>query len=229
MTKITKLEFIFGVIIIVLVLILFKINKDKKGLGHINDILQDELNFSVNRIGQQEATIKALRLQNQLQFLTIQSKDTTIKWLQRVVKDYQGELEHALVLANTTSSIGITGTVVEYDTIYESNTIYPIYSTMWENKWERGCIRATRDSIYREIKISNEFEFTVGDKKTGFFKREYLASVINLNPNTLTTELQSVTFKPKLRRIGIGLNTGYGITGKGFSWYAGVGFYFRII
>lgn len=229
MKKRTKIELILGAIIIVLILMQWKSCSDKKQINTINQYLQDELEVSVNKQGQQEATIKALQLQNELQFLTIKTKDSTIQWLQEVVKDYQGKLEYALVLANSTGSTGSTGTVVSYDTIIQTNTIYPIYSTMWENKWERGYIRATKDSIFRDIKINNEYEITVGNKKTGFLKREYSVSVLNLNPNTLTSELRNVSFKPKQRRIGLGIHFGYGITGKGLSWYAGGGIQFRLL
>jgi len=225
--KINKRELIMMAVIIVLSLLFVKSCSDKNKVNEINEVLNDELELSTNKLGQQSATIQALQVQNELQFLTIQTKDSTIQWLQILVKDYRGKLEHALVLSNNTGSTGSTVTVIEYDTVTEIK--YPIYSTTWENKWERGFIRATSDSIYREIKINNEYEITVGKEKTGFLKRAYQVRIKNLNPNTNTTELRNVSIQPKQRRIGIGLHAGYGITGKGLTWYAGGGLYFRIL
>jgi hypothetical protein len=230
--SVINLSLFFISIIFLLALLLAHSCKKNRVQNNTIDVLNDTISYLYDKNGAQTASIKALQLESEKAFLKIKTKDSTISWLQDVVKDYQGKLDYALVLANNTTSSGSTVTIVEYDTIYNTEFKYPIYSTMWENKWERGYIRATRDSIYRDIKISNEFEATTGKGKNKLFKkREYAISVKNKNPNTLTTELRSINIRADPKRLTLGLFVGYGYSLKNYelSPQIGIGINYTIL
>jgi len=195
----------------------------------------DSLRISTDQQGRQMATIKVLSSTDKSNLLTIYTQDSTIKWLKNVVRDYKGRLERALVFSNETFSEGNTKTIIEAaDTVFTEFgiEIYPRYKTSWESEWETGKIEATKDSIYRVIKMRNEFEITTGKASNGWFKkREYEVTVKNNNPNTYTTELREFSLKAKPKRFSLGLQCGAGLNLATMEpvFYGGAGVSFSLI
>ena len=198
------------VLCLVIIFLFIKGCSDKKELINLNNSLTAKLDTSRNELGQQKASILSIVTQRERDFLKIKTKDSTILWLQKTVKEYKGKISSATVVSNTTVSKGSTTTIIKHDTI--DNVIYDTYFTKWDNKWENGYILASKDSIRREIKFKNEYQVTIGNESNGWFKkREFKVSILNLNPNTYTTELRSYNVSAKPKRFTLGIQAGYGI------------------
>lgn len=179
----------------------------------IAEAVADTLDVKKNKDGQETASIKVIQAEREIALMKLQAKDTIIHWLQETVKEYRGALNTAIVLRNQTGSKGSTGTTIIRDTVRVGNEtrIADFYETKWSNKWEEGYILARPDSIFRDIKVKNDYQITLGEVRNGWFKpKEYEVQVLNLNPNTATQELRSFQIKSKPKRISIGLQAGYG-------------------
>jgi hypothetical protein len=229
----------FSITLAVITIILFYLLRCENGKleeqVQINEQANSELKQHLNKEGLQVSQIQILSAEKEKAFLKMKFQDSVIQQLQEVVKDYKGKLKSATVLINnSTSSGGSVTTITKYDTIIKDSVImlYPTYETAWNSKWEIGSIKATKDSIFRDIKIMNEFEITMGAVKNGMFKKKTNEVIVkNLNPNTLTDELRTFEVRQNDKRINLGLQAGYGI---GFSTmrpttYVGVGVSFNLI
>lgn len=223
-------------ITILLSLLLFSKCGNYSELSNINESINDTLSIERNKLNQEIATIKVLQMQSEKDFLNLKVKDSTINWLQSTVKNYKGRLNTAIVISNTTTSKGASKTLIssKNDTIKIDSFIYimPVYQTSWINKWEKGSIIASKDSIFRNISMRNEFEIIQGEPKNGWFKKnEYLIQVKNLNPNTYTDELRSFNVYTKPKRFNLGIQVGYGLSLINFKPipYIGLGGQFTII
>lgn len=180
-----------------------------------------------------ESRIKSFEGIGERMFLSINSKDSTITWLQKTVREYKGKLLAASVVSASTSSRGSASTTITAgDTVFSGDTIkvFPVYEAMWENKWEKGEVRAGKDSIYRDIKIHNEYEFTLGEERNGWFKRKEMEiKMTNLNPNTVTTELRSYNVKQSPKRFNAIAYVGYGFSSSGISPQVGIGIGYTLL
>lgn len=185
------------------------------------DGLNDTLRTTRNELGQQTATISVLEFENDKYFTKIKTNDTTIQWLQNVVKEYKGKLASATVGSTVTVVQGATETVVIHDTeiVYRNDTafIYPTYKASFNNRWEEGLITANKDSIWHDLKVKNEFQLTLGEVRNKWLKpKEMEVSILNLNPNVSQTELKSFSIKQKDKKINVSLSLGYGFGLKTF-------------
>lgn len=225
-----RLKFILVVVVLVLAFGLLKSCNSIKEQKGLIESLSSTLDTTRNSLGQQKASILVIYTDREKSFLKIKTQDSLILWLQKTVKDYKGRLSSAIVIRNTTTSNGSTVTTVIRDTV--DNIVYDTYSTRWKNKWDEGYILASKDSIHREMKFRNEYEVTIGNESNGWFKkRTFKVSVLNLNPNTYTTELRAYSVSAKPKRFTLGIQAGYGInllTMKP-ALYLGAGMNFTVI
>ena len=191
------------------------------------DAARDSLTTSIDSEGRQTAEIANFQVEKASDLLKMQSDDSTIQWLQGVVKETDGKLQAALVAATSTSSSGTTQTtIIKGDTIRIGDTlyVYPKYETEWETKWEQGYILAGKDSIQRRIKIHNEYETTIADASNGWFKKRVSdVTFKNLNPNTVTKELRSVSVTNKQKKFVIVVYGGVGASQSGLGAQVGIG------
>lgn len=199
-------------IIILLAFLLFRSCERTNTLQELQTALNDTLTQSRNKYNQQVSTISVLQTEREKDFLKLKSKDSTVKALQKVVKDYKGKLQSATVASTETTDMGKTVTVIKHDTVYIDGKpeLKPIYSTSWSERWSEGTIEAHYDTVYRSIKTKNEFTFTHGTKRNLFKKDVLKVEMTNLNPNTVTTELRSYQVKVPKKRFSIGLGCTYG-------------------
>lgn len=215
MDKKTKIISVLIVLIFILFALLWWQFSRAKTTREFNKALTDELRLKRNEKGQQEASIAILTAQREQALLQLKSRDTIIQWLQKTVKGYEGALNTAIVLSNRSQSEGTTQTIIIRDTVVRAGKVIQIqnnYETKWSNQWEEGYILAKPDSIFRDIRVKNEYEITLGAVKNKFFKpKEYEVKVVNLNPNTVTRELRTFQVKAKPKRFTIGLQLGYGV------------------
>lgn len=219
MKKRNKLVLALIVIILILAALLWNQYNRANTAQDFSQQIKAELKTELNKNGQEKASILVLRAEKQASLLKLEAKDTVIKWLQRTVKDYKGALNTALVLSNQTGSKGATKAVILRDTTIikeKGGTVRiierDIYKTSWANEWEEGYILASHDSIYRDIKIKNDYQITLGNVSNGWFKpKEYEVQVLNLNPNTKTKELRSFQIKERAKKLALGVQIGYGL------------------
>lgn len=212
-----KYIFLASLVLFMVLFLKFGCNKIQafKDLKSNYETISEQVKTYKNKNGELVGQIGSLETQTKKQFLSIKSKDSTIQWLQQTVKDYKGKLESATVASTSTTDSGSTGTVVtKWDTIVNDSVIerYPTYETLWRDKWSTGRITANNDSIVRNIKIRNEYEFTQGyERKFLFWNSDKLTvEMTNKNPNTITNEVRTVTFKDKPRLFSIGVGFAYG-------------------
>lgn len=198
--------------------------------------LEDTLRSTRDKDGLHKATIQSLEFENKRQLLSLKSKDSTIIWLQSVVKSFDGKIQNAIVLGISTAIKGTTpSTVLPGTFIIAGDTIhhYPKYESKWMNKWENGYILASKDSVYHLIKINNELEIIQGFKKKPLFSFKKIPleiQVKNLNPNTETKELRDFTVKNPETRFGLGVNAGVCFTGDlQLKPYVGIGVQYTLI
>ena len=206
------------VLIIVIIALIYSGCEDQRQLKEqiaLYEASQDTLALSRNKAGQQQAEIALLVADKEKDLLKIKTQDSTLQKLQKVVKEYKGKLRSATVAGVKTADSGATvTTIIKHDTVLvegEQKT-FPVYKSQWNDKWSKGSITASHDSIIRDISIRNEFEITQGWKKQGFLKaKKPVVNILNLNPNTETQELRSFTVEPQKKRFSVGAGAMYGI------------------
>lgn len=213
MLNFTKYHYIFPyAIAVILAFLLFRSCECSKGLQDLQAALNDTISQTRNKYNQQVTSISVLQTEREKDFLKLQSKDSTVKALQLLVKNYKGKVQSATVASMETTDSGKTVTVIKHDTVYIDGVpeIKPIYTTAWNETWSVGTIEAHFDTVYRNIKSKNEFTFTHGTKRNLFKKDVLKVEMTNLNPNTVTTELRSYSVKVPKKRFSVGLGCTYG-------------------
>jgi len=210
-----KSELLAAVAVIIMAILLIGSCDRNRSMQSLYDATQDTLSIRTNELGQQIASIDALRASSAKDLLSLKTKDSTIIRLQGVVKDYKGKISSATVITNETSDVGTTVTVIgSSDTVFTDTEtlVYPTYESVWDEQWSMGYITANKDSISRKIRVKNEFDITVGWANKGLFKKkEFEVSVLNKNPNTVTTELQTFKVEVPKKRFSFGVQAGYGL------------------
>jgi hypothetical protein len=227
------IRFLPYLIIAILILMLFRNCQHSKTIDRLYVNAQDSLSVTVNKLGQQTGRVSLLEAENDRDFLNMKSTDSTVKALQGIVRAYKGKLYNATVLTNRTRDTGSSQTfVVRVDTIVHDSVsyIYPTYKTDWSEKWSQGSIVASRDSIFRDIRVINDFEITQGVERLGLFKgSQTVVTVKNLNPNTVTQELRTFRTKDD-KRLSVGVQLGVGVMATGgVGIYGGIGLNYRIM
>ena len=209
--KSTERIILYALVVILLFLRLHACDKAST-LQDLQTALNDTISQYRNKQGQRVTLISVLQTEREKDFLNIRSKDSTINKLQKAVKDYKGKLQSATVASIETAENGSTQTIIKHDTVFIDGVpeVKPVYATSWKERWSEGSIEAHHDSIYREIKIKNEFTFTHGTKRNLFKKDVLKVEMTNLNPNTVTTELRSYSVKVPKKRFNVGLGVSYG-------------------
>lgn len=214
----TKRDFIFIAIIIGLILFCWKSCKDGKSFEAAYNASQDTLHHTINKFGQQETKI-AMFYGKYSDLKKIHANDSsTIGKLKQLVDRHTIS---ATVLSTTTgnSIASTTDTVISRDTIWKDNIayVYPEYRDTIKSKWEFITIAANKDTTKFDYKVFNEFHLEQSWTRPGFMKRKIpMAAVINMNPHTVTTELQSFTLSEnkgnRIRDALIGFGVGALVT-----------------
>lgn len=169
--------------------------KNKTNSELINSVNDTLLTYK-NKNNQNEAKISVLYASRK-ELLSISSaKDSTIKKLQKLVKESGPSTTSATVFSGTTIG-SITGSTISAnkDTVYKDSIayIYPEYQFTDSTKWHKFKITMCKDSTNLFYKINNQYSYiTRYEKPKGFFSKKIpIVTVTNLNPNTTTTELRT--------------------------------------
>jgi len=248
---------VVGITIIVILILLnirsCKNTQDTKR-DYVNTInaLQDTMTTYYNKDGMQVAKISLIETEKASMFLDIKSKDAVIIKLQEEVKKNKnriGKSGSVTVITNTTelNTVDTTSYITSKDTIIRNDTvfIYPEYSSFIRkglridsSYWITANVKANRDSTSFELGIQNSYTVVLGMEKAKSFKGLFkpkiaFAEVTNENPYTSTKTLRSYQVKvPRPKRLGIGVNVGYGIILDKkpiFRPYIGIGLQYNII
>lgn len=192
-----KINILFAFAIIALVAINIKTCGNVSDIQKLNFAKDDTLRTERNKYGQQESTI-AIMQGTVADFKKLNAKkDSTLAHLQKLVDKHTiSATVHGTVTGNTINS---GTTITKYDTIKikDSITIYPVYVSGFQNKWENFDITASVDSIKIDYKLFNEFDYVVRYNKEKWYKaRVPEITVTNLNPHTQTIELKNFSVKP---------------------------------
>ena len=182
--------------------------KEKEGLI---EAINAEMIVWKDKDGSNHSKIQVLETQNLKDFLSIQSKDSSIAELQRLAKQYKGKLKEGSSITTIKGETTISDsapTIVSFtETQQSKDTIYPTYTSHFNLQgWVTGTTVANRDLTTLDLKIRNEYSVVVGREKQGLFKpRKPFVEVINKNPYTETKSLRTyqVSIKsPKRWAVG---------------------------
>lgn len=204
-----------GAIAVIILLLVLNINACMRSNSQhaLISAYTDTLRTVRNEKGQQTASIQTLQgTVSDLQELKT-SKDSTINWLRKVLKGKDRTIA-AMVLSNNTRSEGSSKSAVSFEKPKFKpgiRYVYPAYKTEWSDEWSHGSIKATKDSIFRNVVLYNKFELK-NVVHGGLFKKSTVeSSVLNLNPHTETTELRTFQIECKCNKgAWFGIGTGVG-------------------
>lgn len=220
MKKINPLYYIIAlliVIVIVLSLVLrdksIKLEVAQNNISAITDTLR------VDTIdGKERASILALQETNLKNLLKIQSSDSTIKELQRIIREHKNSTQ--VVYVEGESRVDTV-----FKTIVDTINNYPVYSSNFNlNGWVQGSTLSTKDSTKLSLSIRNKYDVVISNKGE--------ATVINHNPYSTTKALRAATVHlPKPKRWGIGPSVGvqYNFGTSKVAPYVGVGVTYSVI
>lgn len=201
------------------------------------------------------ATVKIVRNENQSQTATIaafkadkvkditklQSKDSTIQWLQSVLNKNQKQIDAggSAVVFSTSSKVDVVSpTEIQWgpeedSTNYISLSEWPTYfSEVHLGKWLNGSILATKDTTFAWLKTYNEYEVVVGEEGNIFKGYTPYAQITTLSPyDSIRTMRGYIKSYPKPKRFSIGIQAGYGynLINLSRTFYVGVGVGFNLI
>lgn len=243
--KINLLSIVLSIVVIILIITNIDSCKKQQAKEDAYEAMNDTIKQYRNKYNQEVTKRQIVETYSVKQFLAMKTTDSFLLALQKEVSSFKKELKKGgsvTVIDNDTDVNTNNETeVIGSDTIIINDTVwlYPIYFTDINDKgkWITGSIRASKDSIHSNIKVHNEYSIILGTEKDGLFKRKPVATVTNKNPYTHTNNTVTYQVKaPAVKRIGIGVNTGYGVIpapistiGFKLSPYVGIGVNYNLI
>ena len=151
----------------------------------------------------------------------------TITKLQEEVRNAKKQVKEpgssVTVVDNNTHVSGSTNTTVILPT---KPTESPIYETKpsIKDEWISLYIKATAKDISYDLTVRNQYSVVIGQEKGKNF-----AQVHNFNPHTETSDIKTYQVTvPKQKRLGIGIQGGYGLGAGGLTPYIGVGLSYNL-
>jgi len=156
-----------------------KISMLKSSYNAVNS----SMNVYKNKYGQEVAKIKIIETERRKDFLKMESQDSTIKKLQKLVKQKKPETAY------------IIETVTNLDTITLIDTNgYFEFSDEWID-----LIGQATDTLKFHLVVRNEYQIT---EKKGY------AEITNINPYTSTNTLRVYKDIPRKKRFVVGAGFG---------------------
>jgi hypothetical protein len=197
-------------LIIVIILLLFSsyylYNRSRTTIDNyknIIDIISSDLTITKNTLNQEVAKRKSLNLQNTSLLLMIDSKDSTIQYLQSVIKDYEKENKRlssvVVILSKTVIQYKDSIQNIVVDSIIVDNTVYPTYSRELDifNNWITGTVTLGLKTFDADITVRNDYSVALyTEKKNLFSPRETYVEIINKNPYTSVSDIRSYNVEP---------------------------------
>jgi hypothetical protein len=159
-----------------------------------------------------QSTIDLLKLQQDKLELkkTIDDKGREIANIQVIVLDKDKKIQEQLKEINKLKSLD-TKVILDTKTIYDTLTIALHDTTVisktdtvkykkfnFNDDWLviKGKVENSK-LIFDSLQVNNKYKIEIGDEKVGLFKKEKKVYVINENPHTSTSDLQSFVLNDK--------------------------------
>lgn len=199
-------------IILLLIFALGKVQAEKN-YREAQRQLNDSLSYYKDKTGRDHARISVIDALGIEDLLHLETKDTTILKLQKLVSEYKPNIVKG-------GSATILKTVTKYDTVFirERDTIYKTLEIMdsVSNKWISAKFGFSGNKTLFSLKIINDYSVIIGSHKTGFFKpKKFFIDVVDNNPYSKVKSLRTYQRVSNVKsKFGIGPFLGYGI---GFS------------
>lgn len=182
--------------------------RDNTELVSVIDAMNDTLEVSINTDSSKTARINAFETSRKT-LLSLRSKDSTIKALQKLVD--KNTKSATVFNSNTNIKSNTKNTITSKDTIIKDSLIYiyPEYRSLVSmGKWVNGTAVSNKDGTVLDLQIRNEFNVVIKKKD-----KKSVVEVTSMNPYSTLESVRSFTEIPKdVKRIGVGLHVGYGAT-----------------
>lgn len=201
--------------------------------------LNDSTTYYKNKYGNEVARNTVLEASNVNTFLAIKSKDETIKWLQKEVKDNKAKIKDGgsiSVIGTEVYFTGSNGTIVAFDTkpvkIGDTVYYYPTYkSNSKDTTWVDYNITANKDSTHVDFKVKNKYSVVIGETRDKWYKKKYpIVEVTNKNPYDKIKTLKAFEVKDsRSNRLGLGIGVGVGVTPKGIQPCFNIGLQYNFV
>ncbi len=221
-----KKNHIIAYVIILLIVIFIIKGCDINKLGLMEDQIsfyEDSLRVSRDSEGTETAKVNVLTISNKSLIKDLKS----FKGLNNKLREEISKKSVSGVYISSSTSASI---VTKTDTFYSNCDTLPVYESSYKDKWLSYIIVAGKDSInLYQLTVLNQY---VGmfKEKGGFLKKKSIEFAFkSYNPYTTTEEMQAFSHFPKPKKIGLGLNVGYGLTSTGLSPYVGIGLNYNLI
>ena len=185
----------------------FQDRQKLKERENLEEALNAKLDLWKDKDNINHAKIQVLETRNTKDFLALKSNDSTVKELQKVVKEFGKYLKKqgsATVVTTSTDVNTSSGTEVSF---LPGDSIFPIYKSKFNLQgWVVGNTTASKDSTNLILSIKNEYAVVIGREKQGLFKPDKpFVEVINKNPYTQVKSLRTYEVSlPSTKRWGIG-------------------------
>lgn len=229
-------ELVLGVLLLGMIVITIKSCNDQRDIRENNvafiNAISDSMRFYKNKDSNYVATISAMQDGNLKEFLSINSRDSNITKLQKVVKDYQDKLIAGSSVTNfgDQTNVNHTGTTIigKSDTIIKDNKvfIYPTYYDSLKNEWISYDAHMSNTISGFNLKINNRYAVIVGSDKGKAF-----VDVINYNPYSSVQSLRTYQVSlPQPKKFGLGIQSGIGFGNElKPTPYIGIGLSYNLI
>lgn len=251
MDKITKQTIVSIIIVFIIIIILGLIKQCNKPVVESNEMyehLQDSITTYKNKYGESVAVIQVLQASNTSTLLELKTKDETILWLQKEVKDAHDKIKSGGSISIVGTEIlftGKNGTTITFDTskppimdddedasFNKTVYLYPEYSsTSKDTTWIKYSIKANKDTTTLDLSVKNKYSVLIGSKRDKWYKPKYpIVEVTTKNPYDKVKTLRAFEVKDNQKtRLGLGLSVGWGVNPKGIQPYLGIGLNYTLI
>lgn len=174
-----------------------KRNNDIKEIQNFFDVTKAELIRTTNSLNQETVKREALVLGNTELLRNLDSRDSTIRFLQNTVARYENDnkrLRNVVVVLTNTIAVyedSIKNTIVDMITI--NDTIFPTYRrdiNMFDH-WITGSVELGINKFNINQTVYNKYSVTSYTEKQGLFKRPTLyVEIHNENPYTTVIDFR---------------------------------------
>lgn len=217
------------ILTLIIITVIFHIKDCNNSIGNKNSKLIESLNDSISYYrdenGVLHSKITAIEVDNIEKFKKLNIKNEEIKELQKLIKKYK-DVQSATVFKTKTEIKEIFKT----DTVVVNDTLLPVYKSDFmlyggtDKLQVYGHIRMEKDSTALELHMIDRFKIVTHKEKD-----KIILDISNENPYSVTESQRAVIKIPKQKRIGLGVNAGYGISKSGLSPYIGLGVNYNLL
>lgn len=225
---------IYVVSIIVCIIIILLLWYRQDGLKDQVDFTEKALEWKKqemvkfkDELGRERSTSAVLVAENRKQLSDLLGKMDGLTQEQQRVAQALKEYKNAVSVSTTTIETAINNK--ETNVTIGRTDDWPTYSVTLNDRWLKGDIFASKDSITTNLKIFNEFDFIQNRKKNFLKPDEYELIVKTLNKNSTTVGQSSVLISAKPKRIGVSGVIGYGVSKDGVGPFVGAGLSYQFI